>query len=681
MIDLQVQSVAVPGVIPVAENRQDGPDVATIYIPGPAGVGVLRSAEVAQAAAGAAATSAAGALHGLDVRTFGGSAGGSSAANAAAFAATVAAAIADGVRRVYIPFDSWTVTTGTDAQGCIVCGNGKTALTGVIGASRYDGCIIDGSVQDYRTIHPVIPFDVAPKLVKIHDANTMRIVVEKPTTGYSYLTFKNNSTTAGTDSLATPDSDATMWRMTALQDAVECLVGVLTPSVKSATVATAAKSGGNTGTGTITMDAVSPVLSGWSAGVYQVRCTGTAADGGTFSVTAPGGGSLGTVAVGGTFSSQVKFVIADGGTDFIVGDGFDITVTDNHWAGVTLTTDVPTHTSGTSYSYQRSTAIGAWYEWTVTVPLDGELIVGFLDASGASSDVTITVDGVAIDSNFTTVSATVRRRLRKYSVAPGLHTVRVTNNTAGSTGLNLLGLYFARLKDARNDISYDTYGVYRNNAYLDPVIQSSANDLVLKDYNSTVNGTPGIYGGSYHGGESSISSTLLIDGAAQAITSGNLYVGKSVELHQSCTITWSGAKSGCTYSGDSVDVRSRTIILRGGLANCPTVTGEFTARELYTTLVGVNEGYTALTAPIYKLLSEITDTSTLSLGQQNSIEYAYGNQRLRITHSSFEAPDSARGGSYVWRVVGSYVKYYSPWIWRGKRDVTGISSVTIIQAS
>lgn len=55
---LQVQSIAVPGIIPVAENRIDGPDVASIYIPGPAGIAVLRAAARAEAAAASADQSA-----------------------------------------------------------------------------------------------------------------------------------------------------------------------------------------------------------------------------------------------------------------------------------------------------------------------------------------------------------------------------------------------------------------------------------------------------------------------------------------------------------------------------------------------------------------------------------------------------------------------------------------------
>lgn len=531
---------------------------------------------------------------GIDVRAHGGISGGTSSANATALSAAVTAAIANGSRRVYIPFDSWTVTTGTDAQNCIIAGNGATALTGVIGAYRYDGCVINGSRQDYMANHPAIPFDTVMKLVKVHDANTVRILVQKPTKGYAYLTLKNNSTTAGSDSLATTTADATMWRVTAAQDAVECLCGITTKSGKS-----------------------------------------------------------------------------------------NVSGDDTDFDDVTLTTDVPTYTSGTAYNYSRSTEIGAWAEYTVTVPTDGYLAITFLESASASDDVTVSIDTVAIDSNFTTVSATTRRVTRVYSVKPGSRVVKIANNTAGSTGLNIVGLYFSALKNARNDIAYDSYGVYRNSANIDPVIQSSANDLVLKDYDSAVSGTPGIYGGSYHGGESGISSTLYVNGVAATISSGNLFVGSSVEMQQNCTITWSGVKAPCTYSGASVAVHTRTIAIIGGHAQCATVTGALTAREIYPTLVGVNEDYTAITAPQYKQLDMITNNAFFPLGQNNSVEYHYAatGQRLRITHSLLSCPDSANGGAYIWRVVGSYCKYYNPWVWRGKRDVTSITSINIIQAS
>ena len=89
----------------------------------------------------------------------------------------------------------------------------------------------------------------------------------------------------------------------------------------------AAKSGGNAAnTGALTMDATTPVLAGAKVGVYTVRCITAATNGGTFRVTDPDGFVLGDVAVAATFANDIKFAIADGTQDFIVGEGFDITV-------------------------------------------------------------------------------------------------------------------------------------------------------------------------------------------------------------------------------------------------------------------------------------------------------------------------------------------------------------------
>lgn len=101
-------------------------------------------------------------------------------------------------------------------------------------------------------------------------------------------------------------------------------------TVAPGTAASAAKSGGNTGGGTCTMDGSTPVLAGAKAGVYTVRCIATGTNGGQFIVVDPDGISLGQAIVGTTFSNKIKFALADSGTDFAVGDGFDITVTATH---------------------------------------------------------------------------------------------------------------------------------------------------------------------------------------------------------------------------------------------------------------------------------------------------------------------------------------------------------------
>lgn len=103
-------------------------------------------------------------------------------------------------------------------------------------------------------------------------------------------------------------------------------LGAVLGKIAVGAATSAVKAGGNTGDGTLTLDATTPVLDGGKLGVYTVRCIEAAADGGTFEVQDPDGFVLGTVAVGATFADDIKFVIADGDTDFIVGDGFDVTI-------------------------------------------------------------------------------------------------------------------------------------------------------------------------------------------------------------------------------------------------------------------------------------------------------------------------------------------------------------------
>lgn len=61
-------------------------------------------------------------------------------------------------------------------------------------------------------------------------------------------------------------------------------------------------------------------------GVYTVVCTAASSDGGQFRVEDPGGKHIGDAVVGAAFNKEIKFTIADGGTDFELGDRFDITV-------------------------------------------------------------------------------------------------------------------------------------------------------------------------------------------------------------------------------------------------------------------------------------------------------------------------------------------------------------------
>ena len=96
--------------------------------------------------------------------------------------------------------------------------------------------------------------------------------------------------------------------------------------------------GANIGTGTLVMDATTPVLTGAKSGVYLVKCVSVAvanpAADAVFNVYDPEGLYIGKTDAGtggDTWAKHIKFVITDhatgdGTVPFAVGDGFSITV-------------------------------------------------------------------------------------------------------------------------------------------------------------------------------------------------------------------------------------------------------------------------------------------------------------------------------------------------------------------
>lgn len=97
-------------------------------------------------------------------------------------------------------------------------------------------------------------------------------------------------------------------------------------------VTSAAKSGGNTGNGTWVQDATAPKRLGAKVGVYTLRVVAVpAAHGSVWELRDPDGFSLGQYIITGsggtvTVDNDIKGVLTDGGTDFVVGDGFDVTI-------------------------------------------------------------------------------------------------------------------------------------------------------------------------------------------------------------------------------------------------------------------------------------------------------------------------------------------------------------------
>lgn len=185
-----------------------------------------------------------------------------------------------------------------------------------------------------------------------------------------------------------------------------CVRGEVLGKITKGTATAAAKTGGNAAnTGAITMDATTPVLAGAKSGVYTARCIAAASNGGEFEVKDPDGFSLGTVLVGATFANDIKFVIADGSQDFIVGEGFDITVA----AG--------------SGKYKASVSAG----------IDGSetpdaILAESVDASGGDKEALVYVTGGFNSSALTIGTGHTAASITEGLRAKGIHLVGVLAN-------------------------------------------------------------------------------------------------------------------------------------------------------------------------------------------------------------------------------------------------------------
>lgn len=83
---------------------------------------------------------------------------------------------------------------------------------------------------------------------------------------------------------------------------------------------------GNTGNGTLAL-ANPAYAAGAKLGVYSVTCTTAGADGTSkFRVEDPDGVFVGVATGGAAFSKAIKFTISGGGTNFAIGDSFNVTL-------------------------------------------------------------------------------------------------------------------------------------------------------------------------------------------------------------------------------------------------------------------------------------------------------------------------------------------------------------------
>ncbi len=115
--------------------------------------------------------------------------------------------------------------------------------------------------------------------------------------------------------------------LTVYDAAATLAVGSVLGKFIASPVGVAAAIAGNTGNGVMGAITVTSVAN-LKLGVYKVKITAAAANAGAFVLIDPQGDVVGSGNVAVAFSQAgIAFTLADGATDFVVGDGFTITVT------------------------------------------------------------------------------------------------------------------------------------------------------------------------------------------------------------------------------------------------------------------------------------------------------------------------------------------------------------------
>lgn len=138
------------------------------------------------------------------------------------------------------------------------------------------------------------------------------------------MSVKTETRRAGDFILSEANGTRSREEITVNATAGKLSAGTLLAKITAANAAIATAGGSNTGNGTMgTITVGNEAITG----TYTLTITEAAANAGDFSVTDPNGSVIGTGTVGVAFSAGgLAFTLADGSTDFAVGDTFSIAV-------------------------------------------------------------------------------------------------------------------------------------------------------------------------------------------------------------------------------------------------------------------------------------------------------------------------------------------------------------------
>lgn len=297
--------------------------------------------------------------------------------------------------------------------------------------------------------------------------------------------------------------------------------------------------------------------------------------------------------------------------------------------------------------HNRTVAQNASITYTgVVVPADGILRIGFYGSASSSAQVELQVDGVVVDTF--AINTTTGLIKKQWAVAPGSHNVVITKKDAGSLGLNVYGPNFWDVSDfgsMPNGLGVNAYGYFRTAVTSNYITNSGACDYAIFNYDTN------LWGGSYHGGETSQSLVVTVGGTdVSAIANGSFAVGRNMNIRQSTLIDWG--------SGITMSPVVRTDFCRGGwgLHYRMTGSGVGTWEDFYPVMTTTSTAFDQVTAPTSATITPDTVTyfgGIKNITQRNSTT----GQTIQTLWSAVNHVNNTNGAN-VTSVTGSYNKLY-----------------------
>lgn len=297
--------------------------------------------------------------------------------------------------------------------------------------------------------------------------------------------------------------------------------------------------------------------------------------------------------------------------------------------------------------HNRTVAQNASITYTgVVVPADGILRIGFYGSASSSAQVELQVDGVVVDTF--AINTTTGLIKKQWVVTPGSHNVVITKKDAGSLGLNVYGPNFWDVSDfgnMPNGLDVNAYGYFRTAVASNYITNSGACDYAIFNHDTN------LWGGSYHGGETSQSLTVTAGGTdVTSLANGSFVVGRNINIRQTTLIDWG--------SGITITPVVRTDFCRGGwgLHYQMTGSGVGTFEDWYPVMTTTSTAFNQVTAPVSATITPDTVTyfgGIKNITQRNSTT----GQTIQTLWSAVNHVNNTNGAN-VTSVTGSYNKLY-----------------------